>query len=111
MGFFSKIFGSGQESAYKTCLKIYEKAKNKKPGKSERDYLKVVLLTKPPFDYQHDQVIEGLLDDNQTIEALAKYIAEQQNLKTMWEFRERNLKHSPRVKDRTNDFLREFWSS
>lgn len=72
MGFLSKIFGFGKEGAYKTCLKIYEKAKNQRPGKSERDYLKVVLLTKPPFDYQHDQVIEGLLDDNQTIEDLSK---------------------------------------
>ena len=63
MGFFSNLFGISPESAYKTCIAIYKKAKRKNPNKAEMDYLKFVLLTKPPYDYQFDGVIKIILDN------------------------------------------------
>ena len=116
MGIFSKLLGTDPDSAYKTSIKIYEKAKRKKPGKNERDYLKLVLLTKPPYDYQFDRVINMILDEFKTIEDLAGYIANRQDpynresQKNVWESRERNLKFAPKVKERNKSFFREFWA-
>ena len=115
MGILSKLFGTDPDSVYKTFIKIYEKAKRKRPGKTERDYLKMVLLTKPPYDYQHDTVIDVLLEKFLTIEELAEYISEdvdpenQEGQKNLWEWRKRNIKFSPIVKKRNEDFFREFW--
>ena len=115
MGIFSKLLGADPDSVYKTCIKIYEKAKRKRPGKNERDYLKLVLLTKPPYDYQLDRVIDMLLDSFETIENLANYIANKsdpynrESQKDMWESRERNLKFAPEVRERNESFFREFW--
>jgi len=115
MGILSKLFGTGPDSAYKTCIKFYEKAKRKRPGKSERDYLKLVLLTKPPYDYQSDSAIDMLLEEFDTIEDLASFIANGQesynreSQKDVWESRERNIKLSPKVKKRNEMFFREFW--
>ncbi len=115
MGILSKLFGTDPDSVYKTCIKIYEKAKRKRPGKSERDYLKLVLLTKPPYDYQFDEVINLLLDEYNTIEDLADFIASmsdpynRESQKDVWESRERNLKFASEVKKRNEDFFREFW--
>lgn len=115
MGILSKLFGADPDSAYKTCIKIYEKAKRKRPGKSERDYLKLVLLTKPPYDYQFDRVIDMLLDNFKTIEDLADHIANGQDphnresQKDVWESRERNLKFAPEVRERNKTFFRKFW--
>jgi hypothetical protein len=115
MGILSKLFGADPDSVYKTCIKIYGKAKRKRPGKSERDYLKLVLLTKPPYDYQVDEVINLLLDEYNTIEDLVDYIAnrgdsyDRESRKHVWESRERNLKFVPKVKKRNEKFFREFW--
>ncbi|MBC8431876.1 hypothetical protein [Desulfobacula sp.] len=115
MGILSKLFRTDPDSVYKACIKIYEKAKRERPGKNERDYLKLVLLTKPPYDYQHDKVINLLLDKFSTIEALADYIADmsdsynRDSQKYVWESRERNLKFVPKVKKRNEAFFREFW--
>lgn len=115
MGIFSKLFGTDPASVYKACTKIYEKAKIKRPGKSERDYLKLVFLTKPPYDYQIDKVINFLLDEFYNIEDLADYIADmsdsynRESQKDAWEYRERNLKFAPEVKKRNKVFFREFW--
>jgi hypothetical protein len=111
MGILSKLFGTDPDSIYKTCIKIYEKAKRKNPGKSERDYLKLVLLTKPPYDYQGDKIINSLLDEFSTIEDLANIIGEMSNPNSsLWESREKNLKFFPQVKKRNEDFFREFWN-
>ena len=94
----------------KTCLQIYNKAKSKRPNKNERDLLKIVLLTKPPFDYQHDKVIEGLLDMCNNITELSKIISIHSKLNDpLWQNRERNLKYS-NLKERNLNFFREFWS-
>jgi hypothetical protein len=94
----------------KTCLQIYNKTKKKRPSKNERDLLKIVLLTKPPFDYQHDKVIEGLLDSCKNITELSKVISDHSKLNDpLWKNRERNLKYS-NLKERNQNFFREFWS-
>jgi hypothetical protein len=45
MGLFSTIFGTQEERNLRTCLRIYSKAKKARPGKAERDYLKLVLIS------------------------------------------------------------------
>jgi hypothetical protein len=116
MGFFSRLFGTSPESAYKTCVNIYEKAKRKNPNKSEIDYLKFVLLTKPPYDYQLDVVIDLILVNCCNISQLAKYIADGQDpinrdqQKDLWSSRERNLKFAPKVKKRNEEFFAQFWN-
>ena len=115
MGILSKLFGTDPDSVYKTCIKIYEKAKIKRPEKTERDYLKLVLLTKPPYDYQFDEVIDVMLKRNTTIEELADYIADEREpdnremMKGLWQQRKRNLKSAPSVKKRNEDFFQELW--
>ena len=116
MGILSKLLGIDHKSVHKACVKIYETAKKKKPGKNERDYLKMVLLTKPPYDYQLDNSINYLLDEFKSIDKLADYIADgmsssdnRESLKHLWESRERNLKHAPEVKKRNEAFFQEFW--
>jgi len=107
--------GADPDKVYKTCLKIYDKAKKKRPGKNERDYLKLVLLTKPPYDYQLDTVIDEILNSFETIEDLAGHIATfldpdfRDRQAYPWESRERNLKFMPEIKLRNNKFFAEFW--
>ena len=99
-----------EEKTIKTCLKIYNIAKKKKPHKSERDLLKIVLLTKPPFDYQHDKVIDYLLDMCDNITELSKMISDNSKpTDSLWQNRARNLKYS-NLKERNKVFFREFWS-
>ncbi len=100
------MFGSTR----KTCLSIYKKAKKKRPNKTERDYLKIVLLTKPPFDYQLDKIIESILDECETIDELSSYIEMTQKDKNLWSNRERNLDIlEEKGKNRNEQFLIGFW--
>jgi Na+/phosphate symporter len=93
----------------KTCRKIYEKAKKMKPNKSERELLKIVLITKPPFDYQHDKVINSILDSCENIHELSDIISEGSKINnSFWITRERNIKNS-NLKERNQTFFREFW--
>lgn len=109
MGLFSSIFGTRQERVLKTCTKLYNKAKTIRPGKNERDYLKIVLITKPPFDYQYDQILDNILDPCSNIEDLARVISEQGQLGGyLWESRERNVKLGT-LEDRNKAFFTEFW--
>ena len=116
MGFLSRLFGTDPDSVREACIKIYNEARKRRPGKPERDYLKLVLLTKPPFDYQLDRVIEGLLDQFRSIEALADYIAfaadpsRREMQKSDWEARKRNLKMFPQIKARNKAYFVQFWS-
>ena len=97
-------------STRKTCLSIYKKAKKKRPNKTERDYLKIVLLTKPPFDYQLDKIIESILDECETIDELSSYIEMTQKDKNLWSNRERNLDIlEEKGKNRNEQFLIGFW--
>ena len=99
-----------EEKIKKICLQIYNKAKKKKPHKSERDLLKIVLLTKPPFDYQNDEVIDYLLEKCDSINMLSRMISNFSKPEdSFWQNRKRNLKHS-NLKERNKVFFREFWS-
>lgn len=118
MGLFSAIFGTQEERNLRICLKIYNKAKKARPGKDERDYLKLVLITKPPFDYQYDNVLERMLDEsNNDIRELAKWIHTLGNPKSRlssshWEARQRNIKlNLHEFEDRNQQFFRDFWDS
>lgn len=111
-GFFSNLFGISEEKIKGACVSIYEKAKSARPDKTERDYLKIVLLTKPPFDYQHDSVIEGIIDEYATnIEELSEYIVSFGNDKQLWQLRKANLKHLRGIKERNIKFFKEFWAT
>ena len=109
MGIIELLSRRRKEKINKTCLQIYNKAKKRRPNKSERDLLKIVLLTKPPFDYQHDEVIDGLLDMCNNISELSKIISDfSKPTDTLWKNRKRNLKNS-NLKERNKVFFREFW--
>jgi hypothetical protein len=112
MGIISEIFGAFyKKSTYNACISIYNKAKSKRPDKLERDYLKIVLLTKPPFDYQYDQVIEGILDMYSDIHALANHIASFAKKPHLWESRKRNMKDRMEYfNNRNNEFFSYFWN-
>ncbi len=118
MGLFSAIFGTQQERILRTCLKIYYKAKRARPGKNERDYLKLVLITKPPFDYQCDNVIERILNEsNEDIRELARLIYALGHPRSplsshSWEARQRNIElslHS--FQEKNKQFFRDFWDN
>ena len=107
MNSFKAIFESPSEA----CLSIYKKAKRKRPNKAEQDYLKIVLLTKPPFDYQLDPVINIILKENETINDLAGLIEDMHKDKELWSNRERNLKiYKDKLKQRNQKFFEEFWA-
>lgn len=109
MGILSSIFGTSDEKVTKMCIKLYNKAKQMRPGKNERDYLKIVLLTKPPFDYQEDEIINITLNSCNNIEDLARMICEfGKNGSDLWEYREENIK-SGHLKSRNQAFFSEFW--
>jgi len=107
MGFLSWLFGTSKERQHRTCISIYHKAKKRRPNKTEHDYLKIVLLTKPPFDYQHDEVINEILSLCKDIHELASYIVK--NGTHLWDSRERNLKFS-NLQARNQQFFKEFWN-
>lgn len=76
MRIFGDIFELSRESIEKTCYKVYSKAVSRRPDRPVRDCLRVVLVTKPPFDYQQDEIIEEILDECPTIGLLTNYICE-----------------------------------
>ncbi len=97
-------------STKENCIQIYNEAKDKKPNKTERDYLKMVLLSKPPFDFQVDKLIDYILDECNTIEKLADHIETFHRDKNLWENRERNLRTVKENLDRRNkSFFEKFW--
>ena len=109
MGLFSAVFGTREERILRTCTSIYSKAKRMRPGKSEREYLKIVLITKPPFDYQFDQILDAILDSCTNIEDLSREISERgQPGSYLWEARERNLKLR-NLESRNREFFCAFW--
>lgn len=94
------------------CVRLYNAAKKKRHGKPEREYLKLILITKPPFDYQHDTVTNRILDDCPDIETLSDFICQYgRPIKNnhLWEARERNKKHCPSVEEGNRAFFAEFW--
>jgi len=106
-----KLFKSIFESPSEACLSIYKKAKEKRPNKSEQDYLKIVLLTKPPFDYQLDSVINLILEENKTIDDLSEYIEDMHKDGSLWLNRNRNLEiYKEKLKQRNQEFFKEFWA-
>lgn len=112
MSIFSILFKKDPDSVYMTCIKIYEKAKKKRPVKSDKEYLKLVLLKNPPYDYQSDKLINRLLDEFTAIEALANHIADPYNRKIkkeLWESRQKKLKFAPKIKKRNENFFQKFW--
>jgi len=109
MGLFLTLFGTREERVLKTCTRIYNKTKKMRPGRNERDYLKFVLITKPPFDYQYDQVLDYILDSCSNIRELSKMISEQgKGGSHLWKSRERNVRLGA-LKNRNKKFFSEFW--
>ena len=99
------------QSSKQTCVALYNEAKNKKPGKEEIEYLKLILLTKPPFDYQLDVVIDETLKNFKSIEDLSDFVTKIPKDDYLWESRTRNLKiYKKKLEERNRLFFQEFWS-
>jgi len=93
MGFFSNIFWFNNKLIYRKCIKNYNKAKKKAPNRDERDYLKVVLLSMQPFDWQLDNVIDRILDEMcSNIDELANFVARNYSADILWQSRNDNFK-------------------
>jgi len=109
MGTIKKLFESREEKILKTCLELYNKAKKTRPDKSEYDCFKIVMITKPPFDYQADLVLDELLSSCKSINDLASIISEYSKLSSeFWKSREKNKK-SRIFEERNKKFFEEFW--
>ena len=106
-----KIIKSLFQSPKHTCAILYNEAKKKKPGKEETEYLKLILLTKPPFDYQLDVVIDETLKNFKSIEDLSDFITAVPKNDYLWESRTRNLEiYKKKLEERNRLFFQEFWS-
>ena len=108
MGIISTIFGTREQRVFKTCKKIYDDAKRKRPDRNERDYLKIILITKPPFDYQSDKMLDGILDSCRSVKDLSCEISNLGKLNSLWNSRERNIKMGF-LENRNRKFFSEFW--
>jgi len=101
-----RIFETVFKRNTKPCAVIFEEARKRKPGKADYDYLKFVLFSKPPFDYQEDRVIENILKEFKSIKALEDFILDVQKDKTLWGLRNENLKRkSEELTMRNNAYL------
>jgi len=104
--FFQTLFLRNKKS----CTAIFQEARKRSPGKANCDYLKFVLLSKAPFDYQEDRIIENILNVFNTIEDLASFISDVQRDETFWAMRSKNLKRkSKELVKRNNEFLNAFY--
>ena len=107
----SRIIKTLFQSNKNSCTSLYKQAKQKRPGKADKEYLKFVLLSKSPFDYQEDRVIENILNVFNTIEDLESFISDIQKDVTFWAMRRKNLKRkSNELTIRNNEFFKVFWS-
>ena len=105
-----KIIKSLFQSPKQACTSLYNEAKKKKPGKEEIEYLKLILLTKPPFDYQLDAVVDETLRNFKTIEDLSNFVTEIPKDDYLWGSRARNLKiYKKKLEERNRLFFQEFW--
>jgi hypothetical protein len=94
-----------------TCMDLYIEAKKKRPEKEEIEYLKLILLTKPPFDYQLDVIIDEILKTNNSIDKLSDFITDIKTDNFLWETRKKNLKmYKEKLKLRNQSFFQHFWS-
>lgn len=67
------------------------------------------MITKPPFDYQDDNILDFILDSCENIEDLANaIIAHGQLGNILWEYRQENIK-SGHLKKRNEAYFAEFW--
>ncbi len=100
--------GAGDVSVRRTCNQLYEKARRIRPDRDDRDCLRVVLMTKPPFDYQPRQTIEGFLDEAGDIEGLSDVVCRYGRERYMWKAREKMRTNSNVVSGR-EEFFSWFW--
>jgi len=99
------------QSRKQTCIFLYNEAKRKNPGKTEKEYLKLILLTKPSFDYQLDVVIEILLEEYPAIVDLADFVDELSVDDYMWESRKRNImEFKEKLNCRNKLYFTQFWT-
>lgn len=104
--FFQTLFHFNNKS----CTAIFEEARKRCPGKAYVDYLKFVLLSKAPFDYQEDRIIENILNVFSTIEDLESFVSDVRKHETFWAMRSNNLKRkSEELMKRNNEFLNAFY--
>jgi hypothetical protein len=103
--FFKTLFQSNKKS----CIAIFEEARKRSPGKANGDYLKFVLLSKAPFDYQEDRIIDSIISVFSTIDDLESFVSDVQKDETFWAMRNKNLKRrSNELTVRNNEFFQTF---
>jgi len=91
---------------------LFHKAQTSRPGKPTASYLRLILLTKPPFDFQLDPVIDEILQECKTIDSLSAFVEDFGKEPSLWENRERNLSRSKDIlTSRNNTFFDSFWNS
>jgi hypothetical protein len=114
MGLLGDILGASDKSIFKACISIYQKQKKLLPNKPDRDYLKFVPLTKPPFDWQVKPVTDMILTAWSKIGGLAQYFVDNARDQYLWNTRDRNRRldfvKDYLKKDKDNCFADFFWS-
>ena len=106
-----KILKSLFMSSKQATLEIYQTKKKECPNKSEIEYLRYILLTKPPFDYQSDELIGGILKRYKTIEELSDFIEDIIKVDSFWKDRAKNIKiRKKELEDRNGSFLWSFYN-
>jgi hypothetical protein len=115
-GYYSagKATSHGSVKIFSESMKNYNDAKRKAPNKPERDYLKMVLINTPPFDWQLERVIEGILDEYlKDINDLSDFLAiSYKPDNPLWKYRELNIMDSSikeHISKNKNDFLKAFF--
>ena len=97
-------------SSKQVVLKIYQSKKKEYPDKSESEYLRYVLITRPPFDYQDDDIIDGILKKYPSIDNLSSFIERATTADLLWKDRNANIKaRKKELCHRNMLFLRQFY--
>ena len=111
MGLFSGLQRVGKGMGMRNCVKVYEDAKRKRPGKPERDYFKMVVLTKKPFDMAQDEIVEILMKGCDSIEDLADIICDMSMIERQMEINQRQtmMGQNQELKRRNIVFFEQFW--
>lgn len=103
-----RMIGADDASVRRTCNQLYEKARRIRPDRDDRDCLKIVLMTKPPFDYLPGETIEEFLDEASNIEGLCDVVCRDGRERYLWEVREK-MRTNRSIANGREEFFSWFW--
>ncbi len=97
-------------SPKQVVLDIYNTKKKECPNKSEIEHLRYALISRLPFDYQDDCVIQKIIEEHSSIESLSNFIEEATTNDSLWKNRTINIKtRKKELYHRNMMFLRKFY--